>query len=116
MSKVKEEIFQDESPNMIISARNSPAVIVSKFMARNPYKCFFATLTLTLLMSVFVVRSGIEVSIDSKGWTSRNTLISKREMQNLIVTRYRNDLFEGESYMMWRGRIHSRLCTALEEA
>ena len=97
MSKEEEEeILHDETQNIISSSKNSPAVKVSKFMALNPYKCFFGTLTLTLLLSFFVVRSEIEVSIDSKGWSSRNTFISKREMQNSIVARFKHDLFEGE--------------------
>ena len=92
----------DDSQNFALTSVGtitaSPTVRAAKLMARHPYKFFFGILGLTLLISVLAGSAGLDVSLDSKGWRSRNTLIAQREMQNEIVVRFKNELFEGKLF------------------
>lgn len=92
------EINKNDDQNLAATPRDSPAVRAARFMACHPYKFFFGTLGLTLAISVLAGSAGLEVSLDSKGWRSRNTLIAQREMQNEIVVRFKDELFEGKCF------------------
>ena len=88
--------LQQQHSNTDKNGHSNTSIKVAKFIARHPYKCFFATLLLTFIITGIAAMSGLEVSIDSTGWRSRNTLIAKREMQNEIIVRFKNELFQGE--------------------
>jgi len=67
------------------------------FLARHPGKCLATALLLSLVISVFVALVGeLKVTTETKGWKSRGTLLSNRQMQDSLVRKFKNDLFFNE--------------------
>lgn len=67
------------------------------FLARHPGKWLVTALLTSLVLSVLVALVGeLEVTSQNKGWKSRGTLLSKREMQDSLVRKFKNDLFFDE--------------------
>lgn len=75
---------------------------IARFVARHPTKCLLGSLILASVVSVIGVVGGkFKIEVDNKGWRSRGTLIANREMQNDIVMRLRNDLFQDTDGSVW---------------
>ena len=75
---------------------------MARFTARHPTKCLLGSLIFASIVSVIgVVGGDFKIEVDNKGWRSRGTLIANREMQNDIVLRLRNDLFQDTDGSVW---------------
>ncbi len=93
--------FVDE-PKPHPQSRPSIPVRVSKFTARNPARCLLGSLAVATLMSYIALGFGkFTIEVDNKGWRSRGTTIANREMQNDLVIRLRDDLFNDVNGSVW---------------
>jgi hypothetical protein len=74
----------------------------SRATARNPWKCLGGALVVATILSVVGVQlGGFSIEVDNKGWRSRGTLISDREMQAEVVNINRQALFEDTDGSVW---------------
>ena len=70
----------------------------AKFMARNPWRHFFAALLISIALSVIGMTVGnFNVAVNNTGWQSRGTLIADRHQQVLMVLEHLAELSSGDS-------------------
>jgi len=75
---------------------------VARFTARRPRACLSVVLVFSVIMSFIAFHFGdFDITADNKGWRSRGTLIANREMQNDVILRMRQKLFEDTDGSAW---------------
>ncbi len=75
---------------------------IARTTARNPYKSLLGSIIFSLVFSAIgIIGGNFKVEVDNKGWRSRGTLIANREMQNEVILRTKNDLFNDVNGSVW---------------
>ncbi len=94
--------FYLQSYNIDQGHTKSIPVRISRFTARNPIKCLIGALSFATLLSVIGLYVGnFKVEVDNKGWRSRKTTISNREMQAEVLNTMRRQLFNDDDGSVW---------------
>ncbi len=93
---------EDEKKDEARQHHTNISVAIATCMARNPTKCMLVSLLVVSFISIIAFYFGdFRISVDNKGWRSRGTLISKREMQRELVVRLQNELFYDTDGSVW---------------
>lgn len=77
-------------------------VKIARGTARHPWRVLIGTLIVATTISIIgLVVGNFEIVIDNEGWRSRGTLIAKREIQNDVLSRLKEILFEDTDGSVW---------------
>lgn len=72
-------------------------------MARQPKKHLLASLLVSIILSTITILYGnLKISVDVSGWWTRNTLISNRSTQQLLIKNFRTRLFRDDNGQVWK--------------
>ncbi len=75
---------------------------LARFTARRPRTCLVGAIVVTLILSYIGFGLGdFKIAVDNEGWRSRGTLIAKREMQNDVLMRMKQALFQDTDGSTW---------------
>jgi len=113
--RLSDDVFKDQpppgvsvdevtkmEPSETTNERVSIPGRLAKAVARNPIKTLVSTLIATLVISVVAMVGGkFTIEVDNKGWRSRGTLIANREMQNEVLLRAKQELYEDTDGSAW---------------